>query len=181
MPLDARMPDPGALVRAIDIQVPARTEGRPPAPVTVVEDDAVRVTAIAVTHGHAIPALAYRFDTADGSVVFSGDTTANDGLIALAQGAEILVHQVADLAYLERHGVTGEALRRMAALHTDVSEVGSVAERAGVHELILSHYLPADLDAISEAEWAERAGRGFTGTTTAGRDGLRKTLQRITP
>ena len=181
MPLDARMPDPGALVRAIDIQVPARTEGRPPAPVTVVEDDAVRGTAIAVAHGHAIPSLAYRFDTADGSVVFSGDTTANDGLIALAQGAEILVHQVADLAYLERHGVTGEALRRMAALHTDVSEVGSVAERAGVHELILSHYLPADLDAISEAEWAERAGRGFTGTTTAGRDGLRKTLQRITP
>ena len=181
MPLDARMPDPGALVRAIDIPVPAPADGHPPAPVTVVEDDAVRVTAIAVTHGYAIPALAYRFDTADGSVVFSGDTTANDGLIALAQGAEILVHQVADLGYLERHGITGEALQRMAALHTDVSEVGSVAERAGVRELILSHYLPADLDAISEAEWAERAGRGFTGTTTAGRDGLHRTLRRITP
>ena len=145
------------------------------------EDDAVRVTAIPVMHGHVMPALAYRFDTADGSVVFSGDTTANDGLIALAQGADILVHQVADLGYLERHGVTGEALRRMAGLHTDVSEVGSVAERARVGELILSHYLPADPDAISEAEWAERAGRGFTGTTTAGRDGLRRTIQRITP
>ena len=143
------------------------------------EDDAVRVTAITVTHGHVMPALAYRFDTADGSVVFSGDTTANDGLIALAQGADILVHQVADLGYLERHGVTGEALQRMAGLHTDVSEVGSVAERARVRELILSHYLPADLDAIPEAEWAERAGQGFTGTTTAGRDGLRRALQRL--
>jgi ribonuclease BN (tRNA processing enzyme) len=181
MPLDARMPDPGALVRAIDIPVPPRTDGHPPAPVTVVEDDAVRVTAIPVTHGHAIPALAYRFDTADGSVVFSGDTTANDGLIALAQGADILVHQVADLGYLERHGVTGEALQRMAGLHTDVSEVGSVAERARVGELILSHYLPADTGAISEAQWAERAGRGFTGTTTAGRDGLRRNIQRMTP
>ena len=30
----------------------------------------------------------------------------------------------------------------MAALHTDVSEIGSVAERARVRELILSHYLP---------------------------------------
>ena len=48
-------------------------------------------------------------------------------------------------------------------------------------ELILSHYLPADTGAISEADWAERAGRGFTGITTAGRDGLRRTLQRITP
>ena len=56
-------------------------------------------------HGHVMPALAYRFDTADGSVVFSGDTTVDDGLIALAQGADILVHQVADLGYLERHGV----------------------------------------------------------------------------
>ena len=147
MPLDARMPDAGALV-----------------------------TAVAVTHGRAIPALGYRFDIPDGSVVFSGDTTVNDDLIALAQGADILVHQVADLGYLERHGFTGAALERMAALHTDVTEVGGVAERAGVRELILSHYLPAEPDAITDAEWAERARQGFSGRTTAGRDGLRRTL-----
>ena len=46
MPLDARMPDPGALVRAVDIPVRARTDGRPPARLTVMEDDAVRVTAV---------------------------------------------------------------------------------------------------------------------------------------
>ena len=176
MPLDARMPDAGALVRGIDIHVPARTEGIPRVPVVVVDDGAVRVTAVAVTHGHAVPALGYRFDTADGSVVFSGDTTVNDDLIALAQRADILVHQVADLSYLKRHGMTGAELMRMAALHTDVTEVGGVAERARVRELILSHYLPADPDAITEADWAERAGQGFGGTTTAGRDGLRRTL-----
>jgi ribonuclease BN (tRNA processing enzyme) len=93
-----------------------------------------------------------------------------------AQGADILVHQVADLSYLERHGFTGPALARMAALHTDVTQVGGVAERAGVGELILNHYLPAEPDAITEAEWAERARRGFSGTTTAGSDGLRRTL-----
>jgi ribonuclease BN (tRNA processing enzyme) len=176
MPLDARMPDAGALVRGIDIHVAARAEGIPQVPVVVVDDGAVRVTAVAVTHGHAVPALGYRFDTADGSVVFSGDTTANDDLIALAQRADILVHQVADLSYLKRHGMTGAELMRMAGLHTDVTEVGGVAERARVRELILSHYLPADPDAITEADWAERAGQGFGGTTTAGRDGLRRTL-----
>jgi ribonuclease BN (tRNA processing enzyme) len=178
MPLDARMPDAGALVRGIDISVPARAEGLIQAPVLVFGDGAVRVTAVAVTHGHAVPALAYRFDTADGSVVFSGDTTVNDDLIALAQGADILVHQVADLAYLERHGIAGAALERMAALHTDVTEVGGVAERAGVRELILSHYLPAEPDAITAADWAQRAGHGFSGTTTAGHDGLRRVLPR---
>jgi ribonuclease BN (tRNA processing enzyme) len=170
MPLDASMPDAGALVRASEIDVPQ--------PAVVFDDGMVRVSAVAVTHGRAVPALAYRFDTPDGSVAFSGDTTVNEDLISLAQGADILVHQVADLDYLKRQGTDDAALARLAALHTDVTQVGGVAERAGVGELILSHYLPADPGAISEAEWARRAGRGFSGTTTAGRDGLRRTLTR---
>ena len=182
MPLDAAMPDAGELVRGIDIGRPARppdTAADPVVvqdPVVVLDDGAVRVTAVTVTHGHAVPALAYRFDTADGSVVFSGDTTVNDDLIALAQGASLLVHHVADLGYLERHGLTGAALARQAGLHTDVTQVGGVAERARVRELILTHYLPADPGAVTEQEWAERAGKGFRGITTAGRDGLRRTV-----
>jgi ribonuclease BN (tRNA processing enzyme) len=176
MPLDVRMPDPAELVRATDITVPAPANGRARKPVTVVDDGGVRVTAIAVTHGHAQPALAYRFDTAEGSVVFSGDTTANGDLIALAREADILVHCVADLGYLERHGTTGADLERMAGLHTDVSEVGGVAERAGVKELILTHYLPAEPGAIGDSEWVARAAPTFTGRTVAGRDGLRRVL-----
>ena len=178
MPLDARMPDAGGLVRAVDIPVPVPVDGEAQQPIVVMDDGGVRVTAIAVTHGHVMPALAYRFDTADGSVVFSGDTTVNDDLIALAQEADILVHCVADLGYLERHGTTGAELERMAGLHTDVTEVGGVAERARVNELILTHYLPAEPGAIGEAEWATRAAATFTGRTTAGRDGLRRVLPR---
>jgi hypothetical protein len=75
---------------------------------------------------------------------------------------------------LRRHGTDEAELGRMAALHTDVSEVGGVAERAQVRELILSHYLPADPGAVTD--WAQRAGRGFSGKTTAGHDGLRRSL-----
>jgi ribonuclease BN (tRNA processing enzyme) len=194
MPLDARMPDAGALVRAFDIPVPASAvdsatpasavdivapasaAGTTQMPFAVFDDELVRVTAVTVSHGHATPALAYRFDTADGSVVFSGDTTVNDDLIALAQGADVLVHCVADLDYLARHGTTTAELEHMAALHTDVSEVGDVAERAHVDELILTHYLPAEPDAIGDAQWAARAADGFGGITTAGKDGLRRVL-----
>jgi ribonuclease BN (tRNA processing enzyme) len=171
MPLDARMPDPAALVRGIDVRIGAE-------PVVVCSDDAVRVSAVRVTHGHAVPALAYRFDTADGSVVFSGDTTVNDDLIALARGADLLVHQVADLDYLRRSGLGEADLAHLAGLHTDVTEVGGVAERAGVGELILTHYLPADPAAIGAADWSRRAGQGFGGRTTAGYDGLRAALPR---
>ena len=129
----------------------------------VFEDANVQVQAVAVRHGHAVPALAYRFDTADGSVVFSGDTTVNDDLVALARGADILVHCVADLGYLERHGFTGEALERMAGLNTDVTQVGGVAERAGVNELILTHYLPAEPDAITAEQWAARRATASAG------------------
>ncbi|HXN39925.1 MAG TPA: MBL fold metallo-hydrolase [Solirubrobacteraceae bacterium] len=159
--------------------MPATTRGGAQVPVVVFEDGVVRVTAVAVTHGHAVPALAYRFDTADGCVVFSGDTTVNEDLIALAQGGDILVHCVADLHYLEQHGTTGAALARMRALHTDVSEVGGVAQRARVGELILTHYLPAEPHAITDVEWAGRAGQGFGGRTTAGGDGMRRTLARV--
>ncbi len=177
MPLDAQMPDAGSLVRAIDIAIPTQGENEPQRPVTVFDEGGTRVTAVVVTHGHAFPALAYRFDTADGSVVFSGDTTVNDDLIALADAADVLVHCVADLSYLERHGTTGAELRRMAGLHTDVTEVGVVAERARVGELILSHYLPAEPGAISEGDWVARAGATFSGRTTAGRDGLRRVIE----
>jgi ribonuclease BN (tRNA processing enzyme) len=111
-------------------------------------------------------------------LLFSGDTSVNDDLIVLAQNADILVHQVADLDDLQRHGCTGAALVRMGALQTDIAEVGPVAERAKARELILSHYLPAEPEAITLEDWAERAGKGFHGTTTAGRDGLRRTLTR---
>ena len=178
MPLDARMPDADALVRVTDITVPPPAEDIPPVPVVVFDDGIVKVTAVAVTHGRAVPALAYRFDTPDGCVAFSGDTTVNEDLIALAQGADLLVHQVADLGYLKRHGTDEAELARMAALHTDVTQVGGVAERARVRELILNHYLPADPAAITESEWAQRAGRGFSGITTAGCDGMHRTLPR---
>jgi ribonuclease BN (tRNA processing enzyme) len=179
MPLDARMPDAGKLVRAVNISFPVPYGIRAQQPVVVMDDGRVRVTAIPVTRGHVIPALAYRFDTADGSIVFSGDTTANDDLIALAHRADILVHSVADLGYLERHGTTGTELRRMAGLHTDVTEVGGVAERARVNELILTHYVPAEPDAIGEEEWESRAGKTFAGKTSAGCDGLRRVLARV--
>src|SRR5580704_17516333 len=61
MPLDCFMPDAGALVRAVDMPLPARVGGSAQVPVVVLDDDSVRVAAVAVTHGRAVPALGYRF------------------------------------------------------------------------------------------------------------------------
>src|SRR4030095_3598631 len=60
----------------------------------VFEDEYVRVTAALVDHPPVVPALAYRLDAAAGSVVVSGDTRFSENLIALAKGADVLVHEV---------------------------------------------------------------------------------------
>ena len=54
MPLDAHMPDAGALVRATDISVPTWTVRHAQVPVVVFDDGVVRVTAVAVPHGRAV-------------------------------------------------------------------------------------------------------------------------------
>lgn len=164
------MPDPGRLVRAIDIPVHAPIVGDFGAPIPVFEDGIVRVTAVPVTHGHAHPALAYRFDTPDGSVVFSGDTTVNEDLIALAREADVLIHQVADLDYLERHGITGSDLQRMAGLHTNVTEVGDVGvrgESTNSFSITISRLNPTQLPSLngrSGLEGASAAPRSLAAT-----------------
>jgi hypothetical protein len=127
----------------------------------------------------AIPALAYRFDTADGFVVCSGDTTVYGDLVALAHAAGILVHCVAHLSYFNRHGTTGPERQKLA---------GPVHRRDGgwrrrrvrtSQRAHLTYYVPAEPGAIGEAALAARAASTFTGRTTAGRDGLRRILQVI--
>jgi hypothetical protein len=46
MPLDCHMPDPGSPVRAVDIPVPTPVDGAPRRPITVFDDEGVRVTTV---------------------------------------------------------------------------------------------------------------------------------------
>jgi ribonuclease BN (tRNA processing enzyme) len=55
------------------------------------QDDNVKVTCAGVDHPPIKMALAYRFDTANRSVVFSGGTRKTDTLIALVKAADVLV------------------------------------------------------------------------------------------
>ena len=179
MPLDLPLPDAAALVRAHDILTdrpdePADDGSEQPA--VILHTDAVTISAITVAHGHAHPALAYRFDTAAGSVVFSGDTRMHGNLVTLAQNADILVHEVIDLEFLRQHGTAPAGIASLKRLHTDVNDIGAVAERAGVTKVVLNHYLPAMPGAVTPESWASRASAGFHGTVIAGEDGMRITL-----
>jgi ribonuclease BN (tRNA processing enzyme) len=167
-----------------DIELPAGLGARAPEPVAppmtpflVTEDDDVRVTATLVQHAPVFPAFAFRFDTAAGSVVFSGDTAPTPNLVELARGADILVHEVFDDAHEDpEEGVTEadawEAEQRQNHLltsHTALSLVGAVAAAAGVAKLVLTHFIPGD-DERPDHEWVAGAGAGFDGEVIVGHD-----------
>ncbi|MEV0848652.1 MBL fold metallo-hydrolase [Streptomyces sp. NPDC049954] len=152
---------------------PAGVPPRLSSPIPVWTDGDVRVTATLVDHRPTAPAFAFRFDTPDGSVVVSGDTTVSENLIDLAAGADYLVHEVIDEQYVETLVAAlpadrADALRaRLLGTHTTIAQVGrDVAERAGVKNLVLSHLVPAS---NPERRWRQ-AQRGFSGNLVVGHD-----------
>lgn len=140
----------------------------------VLENDRVKVTAALVNHPPVVPAFAYRFDTPDRSIVFSGDTTPCDSLIRLAKGADILVHEVIhkpSLArLLSRIPNADRLLEHIVASHTTHEDVGKVARDAGVKTLVLTHFVPVDDPSLNDDLWTEGARKYFDGKIIAGKD-----------
>ena len=168
-----------------DIRTRIADEGRPPlAPrlrpheVTtagvVMQDANVRVTAARVPHPPIEHAFAYRFDTADRSIVISGDTARSDALIKLAQGADVLVHEVMWVPAVDRLVASipnaSTLKKHILDSHTSVEDAGRVATAAGVKTLVLSHFVPADDPTITDQMWMEAARAHFRGTIVVGKD-----------
>lgn len=142
-------------------------------PFEIYADENVRVSAILVDHRPIWPAYAFRFDTADGSVVISGDTGVCDNLVTLARGADLLLHECIDMDWVDsRIGPKSERFdpylrQHMLAAHTSIEQVGPQAEAAGVKTLVLTHLVPGN---TPTEKWQE-AERGFpSGRTVVGED-----------
>ena len=121
-------------------------------PSTVLDRQEVTVTALGIPHGN-IPALAYRVQAGDVSVVFSTDQTGtNPTFTEFARDADVLIMHLATAA-------------SDSALHASPAVVGRVAQDAGVGRLILSHIGLFDLEpAVAEVR------KFYTGPLTVGAD-----------
>jgi ribonuclease BN (tRNA processing enzyme) len=127
-------------------------------PALVWSTDTTEVRAVRVPHG-SMPAVAYRVDGPGGSLCFTGDISGtDDGLVALAQGADILIHD--------------QAIARRAddpkGNHPVPEDTAANAARAGVAHLVLSH-LTSDSEAHLEDVRA-RVVRAFPGRVTVAED-----------
>ncbi|MGH9312653.1 MAG: MBL fold metallo-hydrolase [Vicinamibacterales bacterium] len=190
-PIDTYGPPPLAKMTRLflemndyDLGIRQKDEGRPPlAPSIrvhevsrdgrVVDDGRVKVTAALNAHPPVVPSFAYRFDTADRSIVISGDTNVSPNVIRLAAGADVLVHEVMHVpsigALLEKDPDATRLREHLLASHTTVEDVGRVAAEANVKTLVLSHFVPGDAD-LPDDEWTAGARRHFCGRVVVGAD-----------
>jgi ribonuclease BN (tRNA processing enzyme) len=168
---DERKPDPRTLL------VPHEIESAG----IVMQDDNVKVTCVLADHPPLPVALSYRFDTADRSVVFSGDTRKTDALIDLAKGADVFVCEAQYLPGM-REVLNGavkagrfdketadDLFKSVSGNALTVEQAGEVAQAAGVKTLVLSHFVPGN-GAVPDQVFVDEARKAFSGEIIAGRD-----------
>jgi ribonuclease BN (tRNA processing enzyme) len=103
-------------------------------PGVVFKDANVTVTAFPTTH--AMESYGYRFQTADRTVVISGDTGPAQATIDACNGCDVLVHEVLTHDWLSRRP---DFLAYAAKFHTTTSQLAELATKARPRLLVLSH------------------------------------------
>jgi ribonuclease Z len=122
--------------RVANSRQPPQVDASDIGPGVVYERDGIKVTAFEVDHGEVKPAFGYRIDAGGRSVVLSGDTRFSENLIRHAQGADLLVHEVA------LGGPNLSAQQQFAlALHTLPERAAEVFRRVSPRLAVYSHIL----------------------------------------
>jgi ribonuclease Z len=134
-------------------------------PGMVYERHGVRVSAFLVDHGLVAPAFGYRIEYGGRTVVLSGDTRFSPNLIAVARGADLLVHEVG----LAPADVTPSApYYRAFAHHTTPEQAAEVFTRVRPVLAIYSHIVV--FGSSEEPEILDRTRRSYGGPVLLGHD-----------
>ena len=137
--------------------------------------DVVQGRAWKLTVGHAVhvqpylECLAFRLDTEDGSLCYSGDSGATDAMVELAKGCDILIH----MNHLFSGTAPTPAFRDAVGHHKGNART---AQRAGVKTLVLVHAVPSiDQPRIRE-QIVHEIQQEFAGTVVWGEDLMQLTF-----
>jgi ribonuclease BN (tRNA processing enzyme) len=161
---DECRPDPRKLLIAKDIT----DDG------VVLQTADVKVTAFRTPHPPIVDNFAYKFETPDGTIVFSSDTAYNPKLAEFAKGADVLVHECMYLPAVDRLVLktkNGATLKKhLLDSHTTTEDVGRIAAAAGVKTLVLSHFVPGDDPLVTDDNWTEDVKKNFSGRIVVAKD-----------
>ena len=94
------------------------------------------VTVTAFRTKHTMESYGYRFDTADRSIVISGDTNPAQATIDACNGCDVLIHEVLTLEWLAKRK---DFHAYAAQFHTTTAQLTELAAKARPRLLILYH------------------------------------------
>ncbi|MGI9627664.1 MAG: MBL fold metallo-hydrolase [Longimicrobiales bacterium] len=132
----------------------------------VLDDGAVRVTAIPVLHANWEYAFGYRFEAGGQVIVVSGDARPSENLVEACNGCDVLVHEVYSTAGFQTRPPDWQEYH--ASAHTSTAELAELANRAQPKLLVLYHQLywgTTDDDLIQELRDA-----GYEGAVVSASD-----------
>ena len=152
-------------------------------PVRVYEQDGVTVTAFAAQHPPIWPNVGYRIGAAGKTVVLSGDTIATDTLLEQSRGADLLISDVMAMDVIRQMQSVSEALgnefgahimRDIRDYHIGTEELGTLAQKAQVKRLALTHLSPPlDQKRLVHSFFKRPIAARYSGEIIVGHDGTR--------
>lgn len=162
--IDYRMAEEGRpslndLVRAIEVEQGSRIALGP-----------IGVRCALADH-YTVPNIAYRINAPDRSFVFSGDTRPSAALVALARGADVLVHEAMLMSAIDQlqDGNAPRLRDHLLKSHTTTEQLGEIARDTGVKLLVVSHLVPA-FAAITDEAWEAGIRKSYSGRIVVARD-----------
>ncbi|MDG2306655.1 MAG: MBL fold metallo-hydrolase [Candidatus Binatia bacterium] len=169
------VPPSGTGAMAHPFPLPAPGQG-----VKIIEDGDLTVTAFAVDHEPVRPAVGYRFDYKDRSVLISGDTSKSENLAQFAEGVDLLVHEALapQLVGLLSDGAANAGRPKIKKITEDILtyhatpvEVAEIARDSGAQELLFYHVVPPLLLPTMEEIFVEGVAETYSGPVRVGKDG----------
>jgi ribonuclease BN (tRNA processing enzyme) len=132
-------------------------------PGVVFKDGHVTVTAFQNAHGEWDQTFGYKFQTADRTIVISGDTNPSDRLIAACQKCDVLIHE----AYSENYRPADMPnwIEYRSRYHTTTNQLAEIANRTQPALLILYHRGQGSAD-----EYISEIRRTYAGRVVAAND-----------
>ncbi|WP_067726919.1 MBL fold metallo-hydrolase [Oceanobacillus damuensis] len=133
----------------------------------VYESNGVEVIAFNVDHGLMKPALGYRINYNEHSVVISGDTTYTENLIKYAKGTDLLIQEVVVVKGPEEE-YQSEAHKNIEAYHTTPEQAGEIFNEVNPKLAVYTHiatFLPEH-----EATIVDRTKEIYDGKVVLGED-----------
>ena len=111
--------------------------------------------------------LSFRFDLADRSIVYTGDTGPSDAVTRLANGADLLVSELIDPKFIETFSTQQKRSREMhehlTDHHINPDQVGQMAARAKVKRVVITHLVAGRDPNVDTAPYVAGVKKWFDG------------------